>query len=106
MLFWKPARHSSSSVISLSLSLPLTTLTAAMPFRANKKGASKSKAAEVVSREYTVNIHKRIHGVYVSRHACSSECRLHTHPLFFVPGLRIRVPGQSVSLQYRPSPRT
>ena len=50
----------------------------------DKKRPTRTAAADVVSREYTINMHKRLHGVYDStahttshtpHHSCNSESR-------------------------------
>ena len=40
---------------------------------AEKKGAAARKE-EVVTREYTINLHKRLHGWYPSRHLAGVCC--------------------------------
>ena len=42
---------------------------------AEKKGAAARKE-EVVTREYTINLHKRLHGWYPSRHLAGVCCAL------------------------------
>ncbi len=44
-----------------------------------KQRPQRQRAEEVVSREYTVNLHKRLHGVFVSLHTYTNTIRIHTH---------------------------
>merc|ERR1712126_301255 len=76
-----------------NIKLHIVTDIKKMAKKSDKKSAAKSPLNEVVTREYTINLHKRIHGMQFKKRAPRAirEIRKFAEQMMGTPDVRIDV---------------
>merc|ERR1712189_96946 len=79
-----------------NIKLHIVTDIKKMAKKSDKKSAAKSPLNEVVTREYTINLHKRIHGMQFKKRAPRAirEIRNFAEQMMGTPDVRIDVTQQ------------